>query len=330
MIASVHFQRFKALRDTRLNLLPFNLVIGPNGSGKTSLLQAIERLCALAKLPLATEEVAGRTDAAEVSFTFTAPHAHVEARLGCVDDLRCDLLRTSAAGPEWEALREKLRRGRNYAFDPATLALPARRAEGGELAGDGRNLAAVLAMRQERHPGWFARMEQEFLRVMPEFSALSFSTPAAEQVALEMVLAGSERGARVAADDVSQGTLVLLALLALAFDPAPPPIMCFDEVERGLHPRLLREVRDTLYRLSYPLTVNETREPVQIVATTHSPYLVDLFREHPEEIVISHKIGTRAHFERLSERKDLPGLLGEGSLGDIWFSGILGGVPEER
>jgi predicted ATPase len=68
---------------------------------------------------------------------------------------------------------------------------------------------------------------------------------------------------------------------------------------------------------------------VQVIATTHSPHLLDLFRDHPEEIVISHKQGRAAHFERLSDRPDLAELLQEGSLGDMWFSGILGGVPEE-
>ena len=45
--------------------------------------------------------------------------------------------------------------------------------------------------------------------------------------------------------------------------------------------------------------------------------------------MISHKQGRAAHFERLSDRPDLADLLQEGSLGDMWFSGILGGVPEE-
>jgi predicted ATPase len=92
---------------------------------------------------------------------------------------------------------------------------------------------------------------------------------------------------------------------------------------------MLRETRDALYRLSYPASFGETRAPVQVIATTHSPYLLDLFREHPEEIVITQKHGSEARFERLSDRKDLPELLREGSLGDMWFSGILGGVPEE-
>ena len=32
----------------------------------------------------------------------------------------------------------------------------------------------------------------------------------------------------------------------------------------------------------------------------------------------------------LPKYMDLKELLSEGSLGDMWFSGILGGVPEER
>jgi recombinational DNA repair ATPase RecF len=41
MISSVAFRNFKALRSARQQLTPFNRVVGPNGSGKTSLLEAI-------------------------------------------------------------------------------------------------------------------------------------------------------------------------------------------------------------------------------------------------------------------------------------------------
>lgn len=130
--------------------------------------------------------------------------------------------------------------------------------------------------------------------------------------------------------DVSQGTLYLIGMLALAFNPNPPRILCIEEIDRGMHPRMLREIRDALYRLSYPKSAGIDRRHVQVVATTHSPYLIDLFRDHPEEIVLAHKHGRTARFERLTDRPDLPELLREGSLGDMWFSGILGGVPDEE
>ncbi len=93
---------------------------------------------------------------------------------------------------------------------------------------------------------------------------------------------------------------------------------------------VVRLVRDALYRLSNPESFQEKREPVQVVATTHSPYFLDLFKDHPEEIVIAHKSGLEARFERLSERSDIAEILGEAPLGEVWYSGILGGVPSER
>jgi predicted ATPase len=131
------------------------------------------------------------------------------------------------------------------------------------------------------------------------------------------------------AENLSQGTLYLLAVLCLAHDPSPPSVICIEEADRGVHPRMLREVRDALYRLSHPLTEGRTREPVQVVTTTHSPYMLDLFRDHPEEVVLANKRGNAATFERLSDRADILALMGEASLGDLWYSGILGGVPDE-
>jgi predicted ATPase len=139
----------------------------------------------------------------------------------------------------------------------------------------------------------------------------------------------AEGGELLGAEELSQGTLYVVALLALAFDPTPPRILCLEEVDRGVHPRMFREVRDVLYRLSYP-PAEAGRAGVQVIATTHSPYFIDLFRDHPEEVIISQKTGRAAILERLADRPDLPELLREGSLGEMWYSGILGGVPEER
>lgn len=118
-------------------------------------------------------------------------------------------------------------------------------------------------------------------------------------------------------------------MLTLAYLPDPPSIVCLEEPDRGIHPRLLRHVQDALYRLSYPADFGDTRSPVQVLATTHSPYFLDLFKEHPEEIVIAHKVGQAARFERLVDQPDIADILGDAPLGEVWYSGILGGVPVE-
>lgn len=333
MIASVQFKHFQALRATSLRLEPFNLIIGPNGSGKTSLVQAFLRLRTLARqqtggAPLA----AARAGGPEIVFGFPPPNADIEAHLVCQSGPVCDLLQarhppTDDARARWERLRTELGGIRAYLFDHYSMAEPVPLAEDGELASNGRNLAAVLVrMRQER-PEAFARLEAEFRRALPDFSAIE--PQPAEEGRVTLALRLADENALITPESTSQGALYTLAILTLSFALRPPMVLCLEEADRGLHPRLLREVRDALYRLSYPASFSETRAAVQIVATTHSPYLLDLFRDHPEEIVVANKQGRSATFERLSDRPDVKEILREGSLGDIWFSGILGGVPED-
>jgi predicted ATPase len=335
VIASVAFRNFKALRSTSLSLSPFNLVIGPNGSGKTSLIQAILQLRSLSKLPLreAGPEIERRPEGSEMTFRFYPPYDGLEASMSCVSDTVCDLLQVIPLSKgegvdDWAGLRGRLLTVRNYLFDHAVLAKPTVAKAGQELATNGANLAAVLAMRKEQHPEDYARMTTELFRLLPEYDELGLPVAADATVGLRLRLA--DGGHWVAADDLSQGTLYALAIVALAFDPAPPEVVCIEEVDRGVHPRMLREIRDLLYRLSYPSETGVSRAPVQVIATTHSPYMLDLFREHPEEVVITEKHGSAATFTRLDQCADLTNVLSSGSLGDLWFSGVLGGVPDDK
>jgi predicted ATPase len=215
---------------------------------------------------------------------------------------------------------------RSYVLDHRVIAAPGPRDAVDELASDGANLAAVLSDLQERAPDGFAAISSEVVRIFPEFSRLEIQLRPNNTVSLAAALAGGI--GLVEGSDFSQGMLYLLVVLTLSHLPTLPSIICIEEIDRGIHPRMLREIRDALYRMSYPKDFGLTRPPTQVIATAHSPYLLDLFREHPEEIIITQKHGTAATFERLSDRPDLPELLQEGSLGDLWYSGILGGVPD--
>ena len=72
-----------------------------------------------------------------------------------------------------------------------------------------------------------------------------------------------------------------------------------------------------LYRLAYPDDA-QGREPVQVIMTTHNPYFLDLFRGHPEQIVVAEKDGLDARFSRLSERTDLTEIVRDVPLSKVW------------
>ena len=333
MIASVAFRNFKALRFARVELGPFNLVIGPNGSGKTSLIQAILQLRGLARLPLREPlaESERLPESAEITFGFNPPYDGLEAQLACAGEIQCDLLQVlplprGEGRDDWAGLRARLLTARSYLFDSVAVAQPVYPVTSGELASNGANLAVRLAGLQARAPAAYAGLQAEMINLFPEYAELVLQ---AAKGSFSLRLADPDEPALVAASELSQGTLTTLALLALAHDPEPPAIVCIEELDRGLHPRLLRGVRDVLYRLSYPADYGHDRPPTQVIVTTHSPHLLDLFRDHPEEVIIADKVGRAATFLRLSDRADLAELLAEGgSLGDLWYSGILGGVPE--
>ncbi|WP_221030081.1 AAA family ATPase [Actomonas aquatica] len=328
MITSVTFRRFKALRHTQLELAPFNLIVGPNGSGKTSLIQAVLQLRNLAPLPLATEPPpADAPEGPEIRFQLTHP-GPLAVSMHCREHRRCDALRLiDGDAASWPAARDRLGAVQVYLLDHYAIAAPSLPTDGRTVHGNGGNLATVVGHWREALPATYQAFHDEALGLFPEYDDLRVKE--AESCRLTVALRLTDEQDWVEADSLSQGTLYALALCAIAHEPAPAPIICIEELDRGLHPRLLRQVRDVVYRLSYPSDYGLEREPVQVIATTHSPYLLDLFRDHPEEVVIAEKRGREASFTRLADHPDLDQLLEEGSLGDIWFAGLLGGVPED-
>lgn len=335
-IKSIKFQNVKVLRNTELPLGRFTLLIGPNGSGKTTALRALASFVR-GKWPW-REGVSVGLEGDPSSW-----EASMELKWGgkfedeSVDDITSSIhRRRNLENHPPEAMSNKLNRElqqwlnriRFYSFDAARIAMSARLRDKVEMAESGEHLAVVLDRIRDNYPERFERINEAIANWLPEFDSILFDVPTEGDrcVALRTKIGGHKIGA----EDLSQGTLIALALLTLAYLPQPPSLVLLEEPDRGLHPRLLRDVKDALYRLSFPKESGEDRVPVQVVATTHSPYFLDLFRDHPEQIIVAEKNGNEATFSRLVDRTDLEGMLdGESPLGDLWYTGVLGGVPSD-
>lgn len=120
----------------------------------------------------------------------------------------------------------------------------------------------------------------------------------------------------IPATRLSDGTLRYLCLLAILCDPTPPPLICIEEPELGLHPDILPKVADLLIAAS---------ERTQLIVTTHSDILVDAMTERPEAILICEKHEGQTEMRRLDSQK-LAVWLEDYRLGELWTRGELGGT----
>lgn len=180
-----------------------------------------------------------------------------------------------------------------------------------ELIADSLNLGLVLN-ELEHSDAWpeFNRLMQRFLPRYQRFSV--------------KVYAGSvqfflhEHGLRtpVPATRLSDGTIRFMALLALLMSPSPPPLICIEEPELGLHP-------DALSLLAELLIESSVR--TQLIVTTHSDALVSALTEYADSVLVCEHVG-RTVVRRLESAK-LKHWLDKYSLGEIWRIGELGGNP---
>lgn len=337
-IKSIQFKNVKVLKNTVLPLGRFTLLIGPNGSGKTTALRGLEgfRQSSWPWQGGFSVGLEGKQNTWKASMELIWSGKFDEESLNSITStihFGKGLEHCRPTGGMSRILRDSLtmwlHKTRFYSFDADRIKVSSSLVDRVELAESGERLAVVLDRLRDNYPERFEQINKAVANWLPEFDSILFDVPA--EGGRSIALRTRKGGHKIAAMDLSQGTLIALALLTLAYLPEPPSLVLLEEPDRGLHPRLMHDVKDALYRLAFPEECGEDREPVQVVVTTHSPYFLDLFRDNPEQIVIAEKKGNEATFTRLIDRDDLEGLLdGESALGDLWYSGVLGGVPTEK
>jgi predicted ATPase len=125
-----------------------------------------------------------------------------------------------------------------------------------------------------------------------------------------------EGGFTIPATRLSDGTLRYLCLLAILCHPNPPPLVCIEEPELGLHPDILPKLAELL---------KEASERTQLIVTTHSDVLVDAMTDMPDCILVAEKTEDGTCITRLNSEKLQPWLK-KYRLGELWTRGEIGGT----
>jgi predicted ATPase len=97
--------------------------------------------------------------------------------------------------------------------------------------------------------------------------------------------------------------------------PNPPPVICIEEPELGLHPDVLPVLAELF---------KDASERCQLIITTHSDILVDAMTDAPESIMVCERHSEGTSIKRLSETELRP-WLEKYRLGELWSSGEIGG-----
>lgn len=185
----------------------------------------------------------------------------------------------------------------------------------------GANLSSWLMMLQTRHQDQFFRISSAVSDVLPDVARL-FTWPTPQST---VFLAANERSlaSPVGVSEMSDGELCFIALLSLVFSPEQygAPLLCIEEPENFLHPKLLHALVDLANQRRREL--GEARS-AQVIVTTHSPQLLD--RLQLEDVIVVDRRDGATQLSRPKDKPDLRELLSreELGLGDLFYSGALG------
>jgi len=274
------------LVDVTIDLEPLTVVVGANGVGKSSLMKAVVEKRLGNEPSFKSDEPTQR----ELWYGAVGPYGLAARHEGQILQLHLDRLRNANRVEKADALE---RTGNNFA-----------------------NVLYSIPRRDR------ARLAEEYCSVVPIFGDVDLQ-PTKEGYHQVVFEDRWEKDLWYPAAEVSDGSMLMLAILALKYQAKRPSVLGIEEPERGLHPYLWQVTLRELRRFAKEVEGN-------VIVATHSPGLVDL--ADPNEIRFlgrDPETGATMVHGPPTDGSDWKSFfeLHEGRLGDAWLSGALGGVP---
>jgi predicted ATPase len=342
---------YKSIRNASISLMPINILIGGNGSGKSNFISFFEFLYNLheqklqnhialqggidrflhqgeniseyisAKLSFPTNEYDFELTKSAESFLFTKELLVYEGWGVNISNNQKEARVKTSDELRAKYIRNYLQDLKKYHFHDTGMNSPFNKMSNVEndryfLYEKGENLAAFLWQIKTKHSNSYQIIVKTIQSIAPYFS--DFYLEPNDNGFLKLQWQDKYSAMIYGASNFSDGTIRFIALTTLFLQPNLPRTIIIDEPELGLHPTAIAKLTGMIK--------SAAAKGSQVIIATQSVELVNGFE--PEDIITVDQRNGESAYNRLNNN-DLEIWLQDYTIGDLWQRNIIqGGQPK--
>jgi predicted ATPase len=296
-------EKFGCIQSVECGLSPLHAFIGPNDSGKTTLLRALRLLATQAciasrgdpskvldpsdeRISVESPTILKATLSGGAQYSVQMPsklypELHETLRVGEEFEQRKRALGHSAEALRMTGLvqkdRETLQAGASFLrIDPRVARKPSELISSGQplrfFDENGAGLASVIQGINGRDVDAFVALRDEFCKLFPAVKRLKTLIDSEKRGSIEVDLIG---GDSIPPSAMSEGMIYFLSFAALRYLNGQG-LLLIEEPENGLHPARIAEVVKILRHVS---------QETQVIVATHSPLVINELRKEEVSVV---------------------------------------------
>jgi predicted ATPase len=182
------------------------------------------------------------------------------------------------------------------------------------LDSTGENISGVLHSIYTEDRDQFDRIVEAVKAAIPEIERIHTPTTSEGKTFVSV----KERGVpgELPIWGLSDGTISLITIFTLLELRHGPRLICIEEPENFVHPKIMENLVESMRRAS---------KDCQVLISTHSPYLLNLLQ--PNEVVVVEKSSGATSARAAEDAFGVAEAAKQLGLGELWVSGGLGESP---
>jgi len=299
MLTRIQFANYRCFTSMDVPLRPLTVLIGANDTGKSVFLRGLAHFVNGGRLAQEDHWPHDPSTPAEIHGWITEGKATLNR------DQKREPLQSYAPAAFFQLPSQgvpMISEGQSDEGNPPTI---------GE---DGGNIATLLDFLLRRDRKRFFAIVDVLRKLAPGLQEIEIATPHPSKRRLDLVI---ENGFRIQAQNASAGLRLLIFFVALAYHPVPPKLVLLEEPENGIHPKRLKEVVELLRFLTES---GHGYHPVQVVVTTHSPYLLDFIDVTKDQVLVFRREQDGSRVAEPADSERMKVFLDEFMLGEVWYN----------